>query len=266
MMRHCGPFHLDVLAWDQEVADWCDKTVGVVAVEVDRFLLDHEDLALHRLPGLRRTRTEHMYTLGPAFLAATMRKYGESCSYVDADLYAFSSAEPFFAEAGGAPAAFVGHNFAPASRGCPGPTVESHATPFGSLNVGLMVFNDVRVAQRWADLVKGWCFDRCELVNGRWQFADQKYLEQLCDEFPGCVVIRNEAAMVGPWNVNALALWVKDGVPHFGGRPIGFFHFSALQLGPHGQWSPSRPEYQISEHAVNTVYVPYLRALEEAKR
>jgi len=266
MVRHCGPFELHVLAWKSDdestaVATWCDEN-GIDCVTGRDFLDAHPELELDKLPGPRRSYVEHMYTCGPRFVADVMDRTGEPCAFADADLYAFSSPEPFFAEAGGAPAAFVGHNFAPASRGTPGPTVESHAGPFGALNVGLMVFNDQRVAERWSDLVRGWCFSRCELVGDRWQYADQKFLEQLCDEFPACVVIKNEAAMVGPWNVNARSLDLRDGVPYFGNRPIGFYHFSALQMGQHGQWSPTRPEYRISERVVSILYSGYVREID----
>lgn len=265
MERHCWPFRLHVLAWDQGVADWC-RGAGVDVKPIEDFLhlVEHGELAVDKLPGPRRTRVEHMLTCGPRWIADVMLQTGQPVTYVDADLYAMSSPEPFFAEAGGAPAAFVSHNFAPASRGCPGPTEESHATPFGALNVGLLHFNDVRVADAWAEMVRRWCYDRREVVGGQWQFADQKYLEQLVVDFHA-VVIKNEAAMVGPWNVHARSLDVRDGVPYFGNRPIGFFHFSSYREGPHGQEQLSRPEYAINDRQAEILYTPYIRALKAAK-
>jgi len=277
MVRHCGDFVLHVLAWDDAVLDWIDEAPrNVLGIGTGEFFTFRNNLKLTSLPGPQRSRVEHMWTCGPAHVAMVMERTGQPVTYIDADLFAFGSPEPFFAEAGDAPAAFCGHNFAHVADGLPGPTWESHAGLFGELNVGLCHFRDIRVAQRWAELCREWCYlkpdgvievhdtERPSRVVAQ-RFGDQKYLEQLVREF-GAVVIKNKAAMIGPWNIHTASLQVLDGVPHFGGVPIGFYHFSGLRLGPHGQWSPSRPEYQINEAQVDALYVPYLRALEESSR
>ncbi len=266
MVRHCGPFALHVLAWDEAVAAWA-LSVGCYATQAKVFLEHHPELERDALPGPRRTDVEHMWTVGPAFVAFSMEVAEGPVTYVDADCLAMSSPEPMFAEVGGAPAGFCGHNFAPASRGVPGPTVESHEFFFGRYNVGVIVFNDRRIVDRWAALCREWCGSTPErLPDRRVRFGDQKYLEWLTEEFPAIVGIANEAAMVGPWNLHARSLDVRDGVPHFGNRPIGFFHFSAYTELPDGHTTLSRPEYGITKRQEEIVYLPYQLALAEVRK
>lgn len=276
MKRHCGPFRLHVLAWDAEVLAWAKDALGPANVTIiDDFLDAHIELRAENLPGPPRSCVEQMWTCGPRWVLDVMCMEGEPVTYVDADLFSFSSLEPMFAEIGNAPAGFVGHNFARAADGLPGPTVESHGM-FGRLNVGVCYFADREIAGRWSDMCRIWCLDRVvaieetagpvPIANRRLRYADQSYLSDLVEEFPGIHVVENVAAMVGPWNVHTREWEVRDGVPYFGGRPLGLFHFSSLKLGPHGHWSPSRPEYGITDRHLEILYRPYLDALEEAGR
>ncbi len=276
MVRHCGPFVLHCLSWDAEVDAWARSAPSVEPYRIEDLLMARKDLALDALPGPARTRVEHMWTVGPAFIESAMYFGAKGpVTYVDADLYAFSSPEPMFAEIGGAPAGFVGHNFARAAQGLPGPTVETHA-PYGLWNVGAIVFNDRAVVERWAQLCREWCADRVEAVekvsgpvpqlNRRLRYGDQKYLEDLMEEFPGIVGIKNPAAMAGPWNIHTRAWDVRDGVIHFGNRPLGFFHFSAYTELPDGHTTLSRPEYGITKRQEEIVYLPYQLALAEARK
>lgn len=270
LQRHAGPCTLDVLSWGERVTEWAKTRPHVRVVDVKEFLAARPSLRPEGLPGPARTRVEHMWTVGPSFCADVMRRTGDPVAYADADVCFLSSPEPSFAEVGGAPAGFSGHHFATKAMGLPGPTVESHSC-FGSRNVGFLIWNDLAVVERWAEMVRGWCIDRVEQVEAiggpvpitdrRFRYADQAYLDDLGREFPGIVTLSPQA-MLGPWSVHTRELDVRDGVVTFGGKALASFHFSSLKLGPHGQWQPTRPEYRITQRQIDILYLPYLKEIE----
>jgi|SRR6185312_4852417 len=272
MQRHCGDFELHVLAWDGDVFEWATKATGLSVCHVGGFLITHPELSIEALPGPRRSRVEHMWTVGPAFCQQVMEGTGQPVTYVDADVWFMAPPDDLFREAKGKPAAFCGHNFARDADRQPGPTWESHAGLFGEINCGLLVFNDIAVAREWAELCRQWCYDRPDGVRdvgGRLvaeRYGDQLYLDHLVRDGKA-VAVKDPSIMAGPWNIHSRPLRkAHDGTVFFGGKPLVSYHFSGLRLGPHGQWSPSRPEYQISDAQIEALYVPYLRALEEASR
>lgn len=277
MKRHCGPFVLHVLAYDAEVAFWAES-VGCEVRLINDFIAEHRELEPSALPGPPRSRVEHMWTCGPEFLVECMERTGEPVTYVDADVMFFSSPEPVFAEIGGAPAAVVPHGFASASAGLPGPTAKSHEI-FGRFNVGIVHVRDVEFAKRWSEQCREWCFERLEahwdsnvddaimapdgsIVNVV-RFGDQAFLNDWGKR--GAHVIQHPGACLGPWAVHTRALDVRDGVIHFGNRPLVAYHFSALKLLPHGYDVLTRPEYQLTERQADILYRPYLAALQESK-
>lgn len=272
MVKHCGPFVLHVLAWDDDVWNWADRAAEFrETVHVEEFLKSHSDLALDKLPGPPRTRVEHMWTVGPQFIADVMKETGEPVTYVDADVMFFSSPEPVFAEVGAARVGIVPHGFADERDGLPGPTNESHLF-FGAFNCGIMPVRDARVVEWWAENCRRWCYDHNlhkgvdvygHMPREDWPrlYGDQKYIEEMPGRF-GAHVIQHPGAAPGPWCIHTRALDVRDGVIHFGGRPLVAYHYSSYKPGE----QLTRPEYQLTERQAEIVYAPYLKALEEASK
>lgn len=263
MKRHCGPFELHVLAWDGEVAKWCESA-GVPFALTTNFQTD--------FPGAPRSRVEKMWTVGPAWIADVMKRTGQPVTYVDADVMFHSSPEPVFAETGGAPAAVFPHGFARAAQGLPGPTVESHEV-FGKYNVGLVYIADPAIAEEWAAQCREWCYDRVELAQAQNSFRgeitsparDARYGDQLyLDRWPakhGAHVVQHPGAQLGPWAVHTRSLDVRDGVIHFGGRPLVAFHYSAYRELPDGHTVLTRPEYRVTDRQGDIIYGPYIDEL-----
>lgn len=266
MLRHCGDFTLHVLAWDDAVAEWGHRQEDVLVTEAGEFLADHPELRPENLPGPVRTKVEHYWTVGPAFIADCIRTADAPVMYADADTFLFSSPEPIFDEICDAPAAVFPHSFALASRGLPGPTVESHIC-FGANNVGFVYIADARIAKAWADQCRTWCYDRLEVVpipERQLRYGDQRYL----DDWParyGAHVVKHPGACLGPWAIHTRPLGQDaDGHVQFGGRELIAYHFSGLRELPDGMSVNTRPEYALPDEA-NMIYAPYWRALYEAK-
>lgn len=252
LQKDCPNVILHALCYDEESYALAQRA-GMQGQKAEEFLASRKDLALDSLPGPRRTRVEHMWTVGPAWLAALMEHTGEPVTYVDADVFFFSSPEPIFAEMGNATSARIPHGFAYAWQGLPGPT-EKHLV-FGRYNVGIVPLQDRAEATAWADRCKAWCYDR---VEGE-KYGDQKYLENLVG-----IEITHPGACLGPWAAWTRALDVRDGVVYFGNRPLIAYHMSALKLDERGNMiQASRPEYQLTRRIVEMLYAPYLAALKE---
>jgi len=261
MERHCGPFELNVLAWDGGTHDAVDEWPNAYVDHADDFLRCSPRLALDQLPGPPRSRIEHYWTCGPQFIADVMEGTRQPVTYVDADVMFHSDSEPVFAEIGGAPAAVFPHNFAEAAP-WPIPTRATHEQ-FGLYNVGLVHVADRAVAEHWAAQVRDWCYDRVEPVpipDRRLRYGDQKYLDEWPARF-GAHVVQHPGANLGPWAVHTQPLETRDGVPYFGGRPIVAYHYSGFRELPEGHTVLTRPEYCVTDEQARIIYDPYLEAL-----
>lgn len=272
LCKHGSPVQIALLWWGDGVPEYVasELATNYHVQDITGFLEAHPELRADKLPGPPRTRVEHMWTVGPQFCADVMRETGGPVTYCDADVFFHSSPEPVFAEIGDAPAGVVPHGFARKAQGLPGPTVESHSV-FGTYNVGVVHFNDVRVAEDWARQCREWCYDRLEMVTiGKGYeatygpaYGDQKFLDMWPDQ--GAHVVQHPGACAGPWQVHTRSLDVRDGVIHFGNKPLVSYHYSGLQLLPHGVDVLTRPEYQLSDRQAEILYRPYLAALREGK-
>lgn len=250
LQRHGGPVVLEALCWDDE-AHAKAREAGMVAHRPGSW----ETAAL---PGSPRSRVERMWTCGSRFLSVVARMINAPVTYVDADVMFHSSPEPLFGEWGGAAAGIIPHGFAPAKLGLPGPTLESHRV-FGKYNVGIVHVTQP-VAEDWADKCREWCYDAVD----RGRYGDQAYLDLWPVTFDA-IATEHPGACLGPWAVHTRALDVRDGVIHFGNKPLIAYHYSALKLLPHGDGQLTRPEYALTRRQEHILYAPYLRALENAR-
>ncbi len=270
MQRHCGDFVLHVLAWDGGVERWATEqemlTGNARAVFIDNLIFTYPNLALEALPGPTRTRVEHMWTVGPAFIADVMRDTGQPVTYVDADVMFHSSPEPVFEEIGNAHAGVVPHGFCEVAR-APIPTAGTHNV-FGLYNVGLVHFRDPKLAAAWAFACQTWCYAHFQEVTldstDGILYGDQKYLDPLPTKY-GAHVVQHPGACAGPWGVHAKPLELREGVIHFGGRPLVAWHYSGYRELPDGHTVLTRPEYMLTDEQAEILYVPYIRALEAAR-
>lgn len=269
LARHAGPFELHVLAWDAETwAEYSEMSRGKEfgAMIATDFLVRHPELRPENLPGPARSKVEHYWSCGPAWLADVIKATGQPATYIDADIKLFASPESVFAEIGGARAAVFPHDFASQADGLPGPTIESHRL-FGLYNVGWVHVSDVRVAQDWAERCHRWCFDRIAVVdeaNGDrvLRYADQSYL----DEWPwpgkfGAHVVTNPAAALGPWSIHRHPLERRPDGIYYAGRRLISYHYSSLRLGPHGTDQLTRPEYHLTDEQAAILYPDYIQEI-----
>jgi hypothetical protein len=185
--------------------------------------LERDDPGLASVKG-ERTRVEYFWTATPSVALWCLEHVPEadSITYLDADLYFFSSPDPLYDELGDGSVLIVPHNYAPE---------HAHLEPAsGKYNVELVAFRrdeeGLRVLRWWRDRCLEWCFNRVE--DGK--LGDQKYLEQFEELSPGVVVTRHKGAGVAPWNASRYRFeQAGDGVL-VDGEPLVFYHFQSLEL------------------------------------
>jgi glycosyltransferase involved in cell wall biosynthesis len=228
------------------------KLPNVVAVPI--HLLEERDEPLLEAKK-NRSLVEYYFTLTPTVILRLLERYNlEEITYVDADLYFFSSPDPIFSEFTGHSVLIHEHRFSPR---------HSHRIIYGKYNVGLLCFrNDEKglaVLKWWRDRCIEWCYARLE--DGK--YADQLYLDDWTERFTGIRVLENIGAGVAPWNHDQYA-FSRDGEGKIlvDGKPLIFYHYHALlMINPDVMVLDKFHVYAMDEEMLPLLFLPYIHAL-----
>jgi hypothetical protein len=260
LRAHATPFELWIFCLDEA----CHAVLRELATpELQLVRLSELENWAPDLSAAKATRSliEFYFTLTPFLPRFVMAHRPEAnlVTYVDSDLYFFTSPESIFTDMGDAPAALIEHRFRPALR---------DLERWGKFNVGFLPFRSdprgLRILDWWRDRCVEWCFDRLEGDR----FADQKYLDVWPNLFPEVHVVQNIGANVGPWNVGNYTISRVDGRTHVDDTPLCFYHFHALKRIAPWIYDPNLHFYATSPSAEirKLIYEPYLRALGRAEQ
>jgi len=216
---------------------------------------DHPDLAAAKQ---NRSKVEYYFTCSP-FIPTYILEVDssvESITYLDADMWFYSSPEPIFGEIGDASIAIIEHRYPPARL--------DELSKHGVYNVSYLTFRrDGPAAQClswWRDRCVEWCYDRVE--DGK--FADQKYLDDWPERFNGVHVIKHPGAGLAPWNWMNSRLDIAGNLLTVDGGPLIFYHFHGLRI--FNRWmfdavSEGRFYGQMPRWLRKYLYRPYVREL-----
>jgi hypothetical protein len=171
-----------------------------------------------------RTQLEYCWTATPCIARYCFDCEAdlEAITYVDADIYFFSSPEPLFAELGDNSIQIVPHRYAPEHR---------HMEPTsGTYNVEWVTFKrdqrGLEALDWWRERCLEWCYYREE--DGK--LGDQKYLDDWPQRFEGVSVLQHVGGGLAPWNVTAYTLSDGDGRVLVDDVPLVFYHYHSLKL------------------------------------
>ncbi len=214
---------------------------------------EKEDQALAAAKA-NRSPVEYYFTCTPSLPLFVFRRCEEVdlITYLDADLYFFSTPEPIFEEISGASVALIPHRF---SYGL------ERLAKTGIYNVGWLSFRrdqqGLSCLSWWRERCNEWCYDRIEPDR----FADQKYLDQWPRLFKSVAVIQHKGANVAPWNMANYQLQKEAGGILVDDQPLIFFHFHGLKtLFPKIYDSGlSRYKTALSGVVRTGIYHPYIR-------
>lgn len=255
LRRWAGEFELTVLCMneDAEATLRAQDLPGLKILPLAALLARHPVLAAARPT---RSKLEFYFTCTPWLMRELLPTLpaGELLTYLDADLYFFSSPQSVYADIGQASVAITPHRF-PASL--------AHLERYGRYNVGWVSLRHDPVglacAADWAEKCAEWCFNTLEADR----YADQKYLDAWEISFPGTVSLDRPGINFAPWNAKDAVVSGVAGHPKVNGDALVFYHFHALVQVGDGLFDPSLHRYdaELSEGLRSLVYLPYLAEL-----
>ncbi|HUW95325.1 MAG TPA: glycosyl transferase [Anaerolineae bacterium] len=260
LARHAGPFVLWVLCLDDATYAALSKLdlPDVRAISLPTFERDDNTLMAAKRD---RSPVEYYFTCTPSWLSYLLEQSPpiDMVTYLDADLFFYSSPEPIYEEMGNGSVLIVGHRFPEKLRSW---------ERYGIYNVGYLTFRNDSYGRQclhwWRDRCLEWCYDRVE--DNR--FADQKYLDDWPTRFPQLVVLRHKGAGLAPWNVENYSLTLRNGRVLVDSEPLVFFHFHNFQQVGRRLYDPGLARYraQASRVLKRQIYSPYVRGLSAAGR
>ena len=262
LKRHDAAAVLWVLALDEPAAAAL-RGVGQPDLRVVALAeLEAGDAALAAAKA-NRSKVEYYFTLSPCWPHWLLRTQPEiaAITYLDADLYFWSSPAPFFAaiDAAGASVGLTAHRYPPELR-----SLEK----WGRYNVAIQFFRrdeaGLAVLADWRARCLEWCYDRLEPDR----FADQKYLDAWPERFGRAVcVVPHPGVNAAPWNWSGGAWAVTDSGPTVDGQPLVFFHFAKFRPLNGAVWDSGQLEFAVMPRWLRVaLYEPYWQALAASRR
>ena len=254
LLEHCPDFFLFILCLDDET----QATLSRLNLKNVR-LVSSRDIESPELLAARqnRTRQEYAWTLGSFFTNYVLENNAglPSITYLDSDIYFYSSPQALFDELGEDSVLIIRHNYEERLR---------YLEHSGLYNVALVIFkNDGRgsaVLKKWRDDVLAWCYNRHE--DGK--FGDQMYLDKWTSDWTGVCVSQHPGADLAPWNLNRYRITAENGKILVDGRPLVFYHTHTLKMIAPDRFELYSSFYRLPEAAVRLIYDPYTDCLRRA--
>lgn len=221
IMHFAQPFKFWILCMDDLTYEILTKLnlPNVILIK----LSDFEDKELLKVKPTR-TDGEYCWTCTPSLLLYILKHNSniDIVSYLDSDLYFYSSPEPIFKEVGKDSVMIIPHRFAVGRK-----EKEKKA---GIYNVSMVTFrkdiNGLKCLNWWRERCLEWCFNRLE--NGR--LGDQMYLNSFPQLFKDVHVLQNIGAGVGPSNDKQYVVSVKSRYIYIDNFPLIFYHFAGFKI------------------------------------
>lgn len=256
LRRHDGDIRMAVLCLDDTSFALLRQLAIPGVLPVSLADLEAADPALITARN-NRSRLEYIWTLTPALILHAQSAVfpGEMMTYVDADLYFYSSPQPIFDEFEEGHVSIIPHRFAH--------DAERQTAMHGRYNVGMMSFANTEPAHR---VLKWWreqCLGECCGTPQNGKFGDQKYLDDWLERFEGIVEIRHPGANVGPWNIRRHRITKTNGHLSADGQPLIFYHFHKFEI--FGRQLYRCTSREVSRANLRLIYTPYLVALQIAQ-
>ncbi|WP_202552081.1 hypothetical protein [Ginsengibacter hankyongi] len=205
-----------------------------------------------------RSRVEYYFTCSSAICSFIFDSYPatELLTYLDADLYFFSSPVPIYEELKDASVGIIEHGFSFFGK---------RYLKYGRFNVGWVSFRNDQFGRKcledWRKNCLEWCYDRLE--DGK--FADQKYLDYWPEKYSGVHIITHAGANLAPWNVGRFRLKLAPATHQIlvNNQNLIFYHFASFKQVDTNSYITNVSKYLVPLTGIlrNNIYIPYLRSL-----
>ncbi len=262
LRRHeTAPFRLFVVCMDEMTRAALDQLAVPEIRSVPLHEIEWRDARLLKTKEAR-SLVEYYWTMTPTIILRILERHPEIdlLTYLDADLWFFSPAQPIFDELGRHSILIHEHRFSPSQA-----ELGRHN---GRFNVGLLCFrrdrNGMEALRWWRARCLEWCFARYE----QGKMGDQLYLEDWPERFQGVRVLRHPGGGVGPWNHDRYDIrGATDGRITVDGAPLIFYHFHSLKsAGPDLAIPVAHAHYRLTIPVLTHCFIPYLKALDQAQQ
>jgi len=245
------------------LSELCETILRDLALpDVEIIPLAALEEAYPELAAIKPTRKliEYYFTLSP-FLPHYLfsKTEADRITYIDGDLYFFTSPRPLLDSLGEASVAITPHRFSFEYR---------NHVQYGLFNVAWITYRRCAEGLECLNAYKAdctaWCYDRVE--DGR--FGDQKYLDAWPGRYPNLKIIEHKGFNLAIWNAHNYMIRVKNNIVTIDDDLLVFYHFASTQLLPDGTVEVpvlsrgGRSKTVLIEHVLN----PYARRLEEERR
>ena len=252
--RYGRPFVLHVLCMDDTVYELFDR-MALPGVRLIRRA-DFED---PELLAVKPTRTvaEYCWTCTPSLPLYVLEHNSdlELITYVDADLFFFSSPEPIFEEFGDGSILIVEHRFSPHF---------AHFSVNGKYNVEWLTFrrdsNALGALRWWREKCIEWCFYRLEEDR----MGDQKYLDTWPSRFDRVHVLNHIGAGLAPWNCSNYRIAVTNDRVLVNEVDLIFYHFHGFRYLMNDEYIATGPMYLKYEPLPEQIYELYRQAIRQS--
>lgn len=253
-------FRLYVFAFDQISYDiLLDMNLKNMVV------INHIDFETERMLKVKKKRSpaEYCWTCTPITIDYVLKRFNESqCTYLDADLYFFSSPNELLQEIEKTnnSVLITEHRFPP-------DRMEAGLKESGTYCVQFNTFvndeNGQKVLQWWKER----CLEWCHYTKQGDKKGDQKYLENWTTVFDGVHTLIHLGGGVAPWNVKQYSLKeTNDLIFTFKGTDFKliFYHFQNIRYLPFMlvNINSGTNDRRVKEK----IYLPYLIHIERIRK
>ncbi len=222
-------------------------------------LSDFEDEKLLAVK-TERSKVEYYWTCTPSLPLYILKKNPnmEMVTYLDADLYFYSSPKPIYDELGDKSIIIIPHRFPKGE--------EWKEKTSGTYNVSMLIFRNNDKAKECLEWWRERCLEWCKATFEDGKLGDQMYLNQFPTLFSNVHVLQNIGANVAPWNIksysvleNKNTIYIKDSQTNKQDALI-FYHFHSLPLYLNNKEKILAYPIKILEPKI---YKKYLKALNQ---
>ena len=203
-----------------------------------------------------RNRVEYFFTCSPAVCNYIIKNNLslKSITYLDSDLYFFSSPKIIFDKIKNKSISIIEHRFN---------WITKRQIKYGKFNVGWITFkNDnegLKCISDWMSDCLDWCYQKVEEDR----FGDQKYLDKWPKKYKNIHIIKCKGANVAIWNIGNYKFSKKDNQIMVDNEKLIFYHYANLnQIDMRCfKTNLSRVFVRLNNIIKNDIYLPYVKKL-----
>jgi len=258
LKKNCNDFHLYIFAFNDKCYEILEKfnLENVTLISLWEF----ESPELLKVKS-SRSIAEYCWTCTSSTILYVLEKYHVvSCTYLDSDMFFYSSPKPIFDELGDDSILITEHRYSPQYN---------KEIKAGKYCVQFVTFkNDeygLKALKWWKDRCVEWCYAKYE--DGK--FGDQLYLNDWTERFERVHVLQHLGGGLAAWNVQQYDFKIENdkviGTEKSSGRKFDaiFYHFHYLRFFDNGGIELGRRT--LTENILSTFYRPYIKYLDEIK-